>query len=160
MSEKNAAKIARIIILIAILLAIAIVYVANSPIGQMSFGMTGQAENALRKEIDSQSQGNIELSDFAKTDVQAMEVFGVKGYALQFAGEVSVMSDGFWLTHNPMAGPTLTFTFSRTPVAFGALNGASQVHVEQRYRIAGTMTGQKSENGWNFNMSECHVVSQ
>lgn len=160
MSETKAANIAKIIILVAILLAIAIVYVANSPIGHMSFGMTARAEDALRKEIDSESQGNIELSGFAKTDGQATEIFGVKGYALQFEGEVTVKSDGFWLAHNPMAGPTLTFTFSRTPVAFGALNGASQVHVEQRYRIAGTMTGQKSDNGWNFNMSECHVVSQ
>ncbi len=59
-----------------------------------------------------------------------------------------------------MAGPTLTFTFSQTPVAFGQMNGAIKVSAGTSVRIAGTMGGLKSDNGWNFSMSECHVVSQ
>ena len=155
---------AKIAILIVILAAIAAIIFYHSldvlPVIIAKDSMSSQAEEALGKEIKFESQGNIVLSDFAKTDGQSTETFGVKGYNLQFSGQIIFKSSGIWLAHNPMAGPTLTFTFSQTSVAFGQMNGATKVVAGATMKIAGTMEGQKSDNSWNFNMSECHVVSQ
>lgn len=160
MTDKKAEQYIRTSILCIILAAIAGVFIYDKYGGNVAFGLTGQAENALRKEIESESQGNIQLADFRKTDGQTSEAFGVKSYSLQFEGEITFSSDGYWLTHNPMAGQSLTFSFSKAPVAFGGMNGATQVHTGSQVKIAGSMEGQKSENGWNFGIDECHIVSQ
>jgi hypothetical protein len=163
MPESKKAPYGQIAILLALIAAIAAVLfysLGGSPGTFVKDAMTAQAEDSLRKEINSESQGNIELAGFAKTDGTATETFGVKGYNLQFSGQIVFKSAGHWLAHNPMAGPNLTFTFSATPVAFGQMNGATKVSAGASAKIAGTMEGLKSDNGWNFNMSECHVVSQ
>src|SRR5580658_6741504 len=131
MSDQKAANYFKIAVLIAILIAVAVICLSR--IG--SFGLTGQAEDDLRKEIESQSGGNIQLSNFRKTDGQSGEILGVKAYSLHFEGQITFSSDGYWLTRNPGAGPGLTFTFSRTPVGFGIISGAMQVHAEDQVKI-------------------------
>jgi len=152
----------KVAILVILLAAIAAVLFYGSMgelnIGRMADSRTSQAEDALRKEIDSKSQGNIQLTDFKKIDGVATETFGVKGYNLQFEGQITFKSAGIWLAHD--FGSTLAFTFSKAPVAFGQMNGATKVSAGASVKIAGTMEGLKSDNGWNFSMSECHIVSQ
>lgn len=161
--KKPASHYVSLTILFLILIAVPIVYFRDSlpfakaipaAVGE-TVDLSGQAEDALRQHIASDSGGQINLSSFRKTDGQDVEMFGVKGYNLKFEGEVTFASSGFWLAHNPMAGGGLTFTFSPTQVAFGGMNGATQVSAGSRVRIAGTMSGQKSESGWHFELSDC-----
>lgn len=163
MPESKTGQSVKIIVLLLILAAIAAVYFRDS-LGGITAAIatdskTAQAEDALRKEIDSESQGNIALAEFNKTDGQATETFGVKGYNLKFDGDITFKTSGIWLTRS-LGSPTLTFTFSKTPVAFGQMNGATQVHAGDTVKIAGTLEGRQSENGWNFGFGECHVESQ
>jgi putative oxidoreductase len=147
----------KVVALLCIFAAIFLVYFYTK-IGSNVFGLTGQAEDALHKHIESQSQGNIGLTGFTKIDGQTTEMFGVKGYNLSFEGEITFMSDGVWLTHNPEAGGGLTFSFSKTDVAFSGLNGATRVHSGDQMKIGGVMVGQKSEKSWSFDVGDCHVI--
>jgi hypothetical protein len=163
MPASQTTRYAKITVLVLILAAIAAVCFRNSLGGieatMTTDGRTAQAEDDLRKEIDSESQGNIALANFRKTDGQANEVFGVKGYNLQFEGDICFRADGVWIARS-FGSPTITFSFSKTPVAFGQMNGATKVNTGQRVKIAGTLEGRQSESGWNFGFGECHVVSQ
>jgi archaellum component FlaF (FlaF/FlaG flagellin family) len=155
MSDEKGARYFVVIVFIAILIALAVIFLANSG----SFGLTGQAQDVLNKEIESESGGNIHLADFRKTDGQSGEVLGVKVYNLQFEGEITFSSGGVWVSQN---GPSLTFNFSKTPLGagYGMLYAETRVHPDDHVKIAGAMTGQKSENGWNFTIGECHLISQ
>lgn len=155
MSIKNAERCFIAVVCISILIALTAIFLVCTA----AFGLTGKAESTLSKEIESESGGNIHLSDFRKTDGQSGEVLGVKAYNLQFKGEITFSSDGIWVSQN---GPNLTFNFSKTPLGAGYAFQCvqTQIHTGDRVKIIGAMTGQKSENGWNFDINECHVLSQ
>jgi hypothetical protein len=115
-----------------------------------------EAQNTLTQYIDSQSQGQIKLTSFKKTDGQKSEVMGVECYSLSYEADITFASDGFWLAH--VYGQSLTFNFSKTGVAFGGMNGQTQVHSGDHVKIGGVMQGQKSEKGWTFSVGECHQM--
>ena len=97
------------------------------------------------------------LGSFKKTDGLKSEVMGVQCYNLSYEADVIFTSDGFWLAH--VYGQPLTFDFSKTGVAFGGMNGQTQVHSGDHVKIGGVMVGHKSEKGWTFDVGDCHVIS-
>lgn len=161
--QSNPGRYISVVILIAILLAIGYVcinrFMPSSHLASM-FALTDTktqaAHDALAGQIASESGGKIVLADFSKTDGQAGETFGVQTYSLTFTGVVAVGANGFWLMHN--MGSPFSFAFSDTAGAFGGMNGATQVHAGNRVRIAGRMDGQKSEQGWHFDLTSCQVA--
>ena len=118
---------------------------------------TNDAQNTLSQYLESQSGGQIKLASFNKTDGQKTEVMGVQCYNLSYEADITFTSDGFWLAH--ANGQAATFGFSKTGVAFGGMNGQTQVHSGDRVKIGGVMVGQKSEKGWTFDVGDCHIIS-
>lgn len=114
------------------------------------------ARNDLAGRIASESGGKITLADFQKTDGQANQNFGIEGYSLTFTGVITFGAGGFWEAH--YMGSPFSFNFSTTGMAFGGLNGETRVQAGSQMRIAGRMDGQKSEQGWHFDLTSCQVA--
>lgn len=121
------------------------------------------AGNVLRQKIDSESQGQIKLVSFKKTDGQLSVVNAVKIYELDYEAEIEFQTDGTWF--KGMQG--MGFGFSTQQATAGSMaafanqmvNGGINVHHGDRVKIAGVMLGDKKESGWVFEIGDSHLVS-
>jgi hypothetical protein len=136
--------------------------------GCSSQTQTASAEKVLRERIESESSGQIKLVSFKKTDGQAIEAFGVKGYKMDYEAEIEFQTDGTWQhggIYTKTGGLAFGFATGQPPkegswAAFANTSeGVNNVHRGDRAKIAGVMQGEKKESGWRFESSESHIVS-
>ncbi len=118
------------------------------------------AERVLREEIETVSHGSIKLLSFKKTDGQAGEAFGVKGYKLDFEAVIQSQAQGIWQSDDGTG--KLAFGWTDQDKAFSSglmsqlLNqfGGKPLEKGDRAKITGVMVGEKKESGWKFKRTE------
>jgi hypothetical protein len=121
------------------------------------------AENVLRQQIDSESQGFIKLVSFKKTDGLMSVVNAVQVYEMDYEAEFEFTSSGTWV--KGMQGMGFGFsTQVANPGSWAAfanqnVNGGIPVHNGDHVRIAGVMQGIKKESGWKLEQGDSHVIS-
>jgi uncharacterized surface anchored protein len=122
---------------------------------------TDEAEQSLRQKIMTDSEGCMALVSFKKTDGQALETDGVKGYKLTYEAQIQMQRSGIWLR----GLDETSFRFSTNQPDAGSWNAFGNtmqnglaVRVDQIVKVTGTLTGEKSENGWQFHISEQHYI--
>ena len=133
--------------------------------GCSSSPSAGDAEKALREQIDSASGRQISLISFTKTDGQKFKLAGVKGYKMDFEGEIEFATDGIWLSGG--LGMPTSYEFKPGKPSgnvFQNLNdsiqGGQSVSSGSCVKISGSLTAEKTENGWKFHPAESHAVSK
>ena len=123
-----------------------------------------EAKLVLQQRISTESQGHIKLVSFRKTDLQEFQVKGVPGRRLSCAADVEFDHSGVW--SRGVGNKSLGFEFSpndslmaRGDIAemMKDLQGERQMCKGERIRIAGVMTGAKSESGWKYELNEYRV---
>ena len=125
----------------------------------------GDAEKALRGQIESASGRQIALVSFRKTDGQQFELAGVKGYKLDFEGEIKFLTDGTWLSGG--LGMPTSYEFKPGKTSGDVfqnlrdnIQGGQSVSSGSSVKISGSLTAEKTENGWKFHPAEGHAVSK
>ena len=111
------------------------------------------AETAMREKVANESQGNIRLVSFKKTDGVERDFFGQLTYEMKYEAQIEFLKDCHWISqptfewdfHTTVGGPQNSLeTFS--PAFFGkqpAKQGDKKL-------IAGHMMFLKSEKGWRI----------
>jgi hypothetical protein len=123
-----------------------------------------EARQVLQQRITTQSQGHIKLVSFRKTDLQEFQVKGVPGRRLRYAAEVEFAHRGIWSGWAGME--CLSFEFSpndrseqgNVAEIIDDLRGNRQMYEGDRIRIAGVMTGTKSDQHWRYDLDEIHLA--
>ena len=143
---------------------ISVVCLSGFLLSGCSSSQSDVAEQELRGEIESQSEGHIKLLSFGKTDGQKFELNGMQGYRLDFEAEITFEQDGTWLSGGDWPN-RLSFRFSKDRPSSGSIagfmdtiDGGRAAHSGERIRIGGVMLGTKKESGWKFEPSESHVA--
>ena len=135
------------------LLFLAGLYLA--PIGyRMLAPSQTDGENAINAKIQDEAQGRISVVEFAKTEVQAREVNGVKVHRLEYALTIEFSEDCNWL-HDDTLG--LSFRTDLTPADRGSNQiGTStmsaglgeRVHRLGRRKLTGFIDFTRRGTGW------------
>ena len=109
---------------------------------------TGEA--IMEKRIVSQSNGNIRLVRFTKTNATGDD----NSYQMEFEAEIMFMATGTW-TRGSSMDPAVSFEFSpqqmaQTPTMgfMAAAMGAENVQHGQHVTIKGVLRFEKTEQGW------------
>lgn len=143
------------VVLLLVLLAIAAFYYLNQTTGFSLSGKPSEASGriALEARIAKQSQGNIRLVSFSKTNGRDGEIFGRKVYEMDYEAEIEFGQDGSWLKGDPMSGLGYGFTRERyggnALAQFAAsIDGAVPVRSGDRQKVSGKLLFGKSERGW------------
>jgi hypothetical protein len=123
------------------------------------------AETALRQEIESQSNGNIKLISFSKTDGQSMDVGGLQMRQINYTAQIEFAQNGTWLSGGWPGKLVYNFTTkistsqSVSTRLLESMDLPVRVSEGGHAQIKGTMTGTKKDNGWQFETSESSLVS-
>jgi hypothetical protein len=123
------------------------------------------AEAALRHEIDGQSQGNMKLVSFTKTNGQSMSAGGMEIRQIDYAAEIEFEQSGTWRSGGWPGRLVYYFTTEiHTPQSSldamaSAIDSPIIVHAQGRAQIQGKMAGTKKDNGWQFQTSESSLVT-
>lgn len=120
-------------------------------------------EKALRQQIDSDSQRQIKLVSFKKTDGLMSVSDGVQNYELDYGAEIEFQANGTWF--KGMQG--VSFGFSAQQASQGSwaafanqnVNGGITVHSSDRAKLSGNIQFIKKESGWTIVSGDCRVVS-
>jgi hypothetical protein len=109
---------------------------------------------ALAQKIEGESKGLIRLVSFQKTDGVEQVVMGMKAYRMKYTAEIEFTDDCVW-GDGGMMGWGGQFVAERPAVhATGALSQSTKYFKsggkEQREQVFGTLTFQKTENGWSL----------
>ena len=125
------------------------------------------AEQALRRQIESESKGQIALVGFNKTDGQKFESMGIQGYKMDFEADIEFGASGVWLTRDHLNYSHGGLTWSLKTASANVMGkvmdstaGGIPVTRATRAKIAGQMTGEKKESGWVFAVGECRLLTQ
>lgn len=115
------------------------------------------AEEALRQQVNSESSGQIKLTNFKKTDGQTFESGGIRGCKINFEAAVEFEQDGQWLTGNAME---MKFNFSTQPpdMMRTLIGGGKAVHRGNISKITGVLRGEKRESGWKFELEDGRIA--
>lgn len=157
-SGKGTALYARVAVLIVIFAAILTYFRHSLRLPFVPPDPTELAESSFRQGIAQESGGQIELVSFRKTDGLASEASGVKCYSLQFDGEIAFARSGYWTSRDLSYLGKLSFEFSTAPSDQGWANGQVSVSANQRVRITGVISGQRTERGWQFTLTSCQMA--
>jgi hypothetical protein len=133
--------------------------------GCSSSPSAGDAEQVLRQQIDSESNGQIKLVSFRKTDGQKQVVNGVQLYELDYEAEIEFETDGTWLS-DIGGGQGISFkllTGADRPTTnlgqFGEMPySPKDVHRGSRAKISGVMEGEKKESGWKLEVGSKYSI--
>lgn len=117
-----------------------------------------EAQKALSQEIQAESHGQIKLISFTKTDGQSFVEDAVQSYKMSYEALIEFEANGVWLAHEDDTPLGFTFDFhSGAPsdpldVLQAASERACKVKHGQKIKIKGTITAEKTERGWKFDM--------
>jgi hypothetical protein len=132
--------------------------------GCSSSPSAGDAEKALRERINATSGRQITLISFRKTDGQTFELAGVKGYKMDFEGEIQFVTDGTWLSGG--LGMPTAYEFKPGKLSDNvfqnindSIQGGQRVSSGSCVKITGSLIAEKTENGWRFDLTESRAVS-
>jgi hypothetical protein len=125
------------------------------------------AEQALRRQIESESKGQIALVGFKKTDGQKFEEMGVQGYKLDFEADIEFGASGVWRCQDHLTYGHAGLTWVLKPASQSVMGqvadstaGGIPVTRATRAKIGGQMTGEKKESGWVFSVGETRILAQ
>jgi len=124
-----------------------------------------EAKLVLQQRIATESQGHIKLVSFSKTELQEFQAKGVAGRRLSYAADIEFDANGVWSrwADNPTH---LNFEFAAVGRMWAGtagtitsdLQGNRVMSKGDRIKIAGVMTGTKSEQGWNYELNESRTT--
>lgn len=115
----------------------------------------GDGNQAVKNQINQDSQGRIKLVGFHKTNGQMADINAVKVYNLEFDAEIEFTSDCKWITGGDMdLGFRTLPSADKTTGPFaqfiaGEVEAGVKVRQGQRVRVSGVIQFEKKENGWS-----------
>jgi hypothetical protein len=111
-----------------------------------------EGEQAVQQQIDRDSGNHMSLNWFKKTNGQEGEVNGTQEYAMSFEAGVGFVNNCKWVTG--IMGSLPTFRVIDPPSgAFSeaALTPGTVVAAGEQWKLVGTISFFKTENGWAVN---------
>jgi hypothetical protein len=122
------------------------------------------AREAFRREVEGESQGNIKVVSFVKTDGQSANTFGIESREIDFNAEIEIMRRGTWLSGGWPGRLAYNFTtnFQTSSTATMSLlesvDAPMLVHHGDQIQIKGTMSGTKKDSGWQFETTQSSLT--
>jgi outer membrane lipoprotein SlyB len=118
------------------------------------------AEGALSKLVQSQSDGKIVVVKFKKLDTEKTELFGPL-YIMRYTADLQFKETGTWLSRDPSNPIPLRFAFrtataptDSTGSATDTMIGHVKVRAGDRATVTGSVAGGKIDERWMLDVSE------
>ncbi len=133
------------------IMQIALLILVSIFCGCSSLPSETDAKNDLKKMIDEQSKGKIELLKFEKTNGVKSNVFGQEFYELEFSFVIEFKEE-CWKSNTDRSGYFTNFwIMAKGPE--GAIENLMYGHPKQfkkgdKINLTGKMSFEKTENGW------------
>lgn len=113
----------------------------------------------FRSDINSQSQGYMNLVSLKKLDGESRNAFGcVEHRRIRFEAAIQFTAAGTWLQADGLMG-RLNYQIAPTPQGVPTQLGQAPIRVskDNQVLINGLIQGRKTDNGWQFNVTESGI---
>ena len=115
-------------------------------------------QSVLEKRIQAQSNGQIKLTSFKKTNATGDE----NSYQMEFEAEIEFLSTGTW-SRGVNGAPDVSFEFSAGQTQqggmmgfAGSIFGATAVKAGEHTTVKGVLRFAKTEQGWRDEAGDVH----